>query len=266
MAHEVFISYKAEEYAEASWVKSVLEENRISCWLAPGSIPGGSSYADEIDGAIRECRALVLILSDGAQQSKWIKKELDIALNYGKVILPFMIENVRLQKAFNFYLTDVQRYTAYADKVAAMREMIRRIEDILGRTEAQPAEVKPFYERDLIAKVASIGGNDINNPLPAGIYSARVKIKKYKCIFFHVFLRSPIGYAGEAPFVIRVYDDLGNLVSDLTSTVACQPIHDKFAKGMVLRGDDGTSLERGKYSADVSIDGCKPVRYCFELR
>lgn len=130
--HDVFISYKAEEFAEASWVKSVLEENGLTCWLAPASIPGGSSYADEIEDAITNCGVFVLVLSQKAQESKWVKKELDMALNCEKVILPFMIENCRLQKAFNYYLTDVQRYAAYTSKVSAMNDMVERIRAVLG--------------------------------------------------------------------------------------------------------------------------------------
>ena len=33
----VFISYKAEEFDEANWVKKTLETNGISCWMAPMS-------------------------------------------------------------------------------------------------------------------------------------------------------------------------------------------------------------------------------------
>ncbi len=137
--YDVFISYKAEEFAEASWVRSVLEENGLTCWMAPASIPGGSSYADEIDDAIGNCRVFVLILSQKAQESKWVKKELDMALNKEKVILPFMIENFQLQKAFNYYLTDVQRYTAYLSKANAMNDMIDRINGVLNNGSAKTA-------------------------------------------------------------------------------------------------------------------------------
>lgn len=135
--HDVFISYKAEEYVEASWVKSVLEENGFTCWMAPASIPGGSSYADEIENAIINCSVFVLILSQKAQESKWVKKELDVALNKEKIILPFMIENCQLQKAFNYYLTDVQRYNAYISKVKAMDEMVARINAVLNNPISQ---------------------------------------------------------------------------------------------------------------------------------
>ena len=37
---DVFISYKTEDEAQARWVRDTLETNGISCWMAPGSIPG----------------------------------------------------------------------------------------------------------------------------------------------------------------------------------------------------------------------------------
>ncbi len=268
MAKDVFISYKAEEYAEAAWVKSVLEENGYSCWLAPDSIPGGSSYADEIDAAIKDCAVFVLILSPKSQGSKWVKKELDIALNYGKVILPFEIETVQLQKAFNFYLTDVQRYTAFLDKSAAMKEMIKRIKSVVrGSASADDTvTISAFYEQDLIKKVMTVAGKDAYHPFPRGAYSSKIRIKRCKCVYFHIFLKAPIGKSGSISLSLPVYDDLGNLIGDLSDPeVACRPEYDKFSKGLIVRGDDGTSLQKGRYYADVSIDHCKPVRYSFQL-
>lgn len=129
---EVFISYKAEEIEEASWVKSVLESNGISCWMAPTCIPGGSNYATEIPQAIRAAKVFVLILSSKAQSSQWVSKEVDLAINEGKVVLPFMLENCALRDDFNFYLTNVQRYSAYENKAAAIQKMLNEIKAILG--------------------------------------------------------------------------------------------------------------------------------------
>lgn len=129
---DVFISYKAEEIEEASWVKSVLESNGISCWMAPACIPGGSSYAVEIPQAIRGAKVFVLILSSKAQTSRWISREVDLAINEGKTVLPFMLENCALKDDFNFYLTNVQRYAAYENKLAAAERMINEIKALIG--------------------------------------------------------------------------------------------------------------------------------------
>ena len=132
---QVFISYKAEEFDVANWVKSTLEHNGISCWMAPTSIPGGSSYASEIEQAIQNCKVFVLLLSDKSQNSKWVAKELDRALNANKIIMPFVLENCALKDDFNFYLTNVQRYEAYLNKVNAMKTMILDIRKIIGNVQ-----------------------------------------------------------------------------------------------------------------------------------
>lgn len=129
---DVFISYKAEEYDEAKWVKTELEKNGISCWMAPMSIIGGASYATEIPKAIKACKAFVLILSEKAQNSKWVPRELDQAINAGKIILPFVLEDCRLKDDFNFYLTNVQCYFAYKNKAAEMNKMIAEIKSNTG--------------------------------------------------------------------------------------------------------------------------------------
>ena len=128
---DVFISYNSKEAEEANWVKSVLENNGISCWMAPACIPGGSNYASEIPKAIKNSKIFVLILSAKAQDSMWVTKEVDRAINEGKIILPFMLENCALRDDFNFYLTNVQRYAAYENKVAAARKMVNEIKALI---------------------------------------------------------------------------------------------------------------------------------------
>lgn len=143
MGQDVFISYKSEEFQEADRVRQQLESGGISCWMAPNSITGGASYATEIPQAIRSCRVFVLILSRRAQLSQWVPKELDQAINCGKIIMPFMLENCPLEDDFSFYLSNVQRYPAYEGREAAMQRMLREIRTLLGCDTAEPpAEAK----------------------------------------------------------------------------------------------------------------------------
>lgn len=146
MKKDVFISYKSEEFEEADWVRSVLEHNGISCWMAPASIKGGSSYAKEIPQAIRDCKVFVLILSEKSQVSQWVPRELDQAINENKTVMPFMLENCALKDDFNFYLSNVQRYAAYQSKVEAMEKMVREIRAILGVSSEENNENVPQQE------------------------------------------------------------------------------------------------------------------------
>ncbi len=145
---DVFISYKAEEINEAAWVKAKLEDSGLSCWMAPKSLSGGSSYAVEIPKAIRTAKIFVLILSEKCQLSKWVPRELDQAINEGKTILPFMLEDCPLKDEFSFYLSNVQRYAAFEDKTVAVEKMIRDIRATLGvkESEVQPTPAEAEQE------------------------------------------------------------------------------------------------------------------------
>lgn len=128
---EIFISYSTVDTSAAETVRNLLEKNGISCWMAPRDIPGGSNYTKEIPIAIRNCKIFVLILSENAQNSHWVLKELDSAVNSGKVILPFMLEDFVLNDEFDFLLTGAQRYSAYQKKAEVIETLIGRIRGIL---------------------------------------------------------------------------------------------------------------------------------------
>ena len=142
---DIFISYKSEDFDQANWLRSVLEANGFSCWMAPASIPGGSNYAREIPQAIDQCRVFVLALTQRCQDSIWVPKELDRAINSGKIIMPFMLENCALTDDFNFYLSNVQRYNAYQNKAAAVERMLRDLQALLDAKEI-PERNQPVAE------------------------------------------------------------------------------------------------------------------------
>ena len=165
---DVFISYKSEEFAIAERVRKRIDEAGVSCWMAPASIPGGSSYASEIPQAIRNCKVFVLILSKLAQESKWVPRELDQAINANKVIMPFTIDDGELRSDFDFYLTNVQRYPAFQDLDGAMENMVRDICTVLGREYAEPvsSQTEPASSQPEDAAPQLSSAKKKNTPAP----------------------------------------------------------------------------------------------------
>lgn len=129
MNHDVFISYSSKDYDKVSNVKHILEINGISCWMAPQSIPIGSSYAKEIPIAIRTCKVFLLMITSKSQESQWVPKELSLALSDKKCVIPFVIEECILTEMFNFFLTDVQRYYAFELKSDSLKDLVERIKN-----------------------------------------------------------------------------------------------------------------------------------------
>jgi hypothetical protein len=178
---EVFISYSTVDTVQAETVRNVLEKNGLSCWMAPRDIPGGSNYSKEIPVAIRNCKIFVLVLSKNAQSSHWVLKELDSAVNAGKVILPFMVEDCALNDEFNFLLTGAQRYAAYQKKAEAMEILIGRLRSIVGTVESAPAEEpvpQPVQKKAAVyfteAVCTACGSSDLT-PLPKRVKYRNIK-------------------------------------------------------------------------------------------
>lgn len=125
----VFISYKKEEGDISLKVKEYLEANGITCWRAPESIKSGSVYADDIADAIAACDAFVLCLSDRAQRSKWIKREIEAADSGDKLIIPFCLDDSynHLEKGLGLYIRPLQIIQADKDFDQALEDLLNRI-------------------------------------------------------------------------------------------------------------------------------------------
>ncbi len=177
MLPKIFISYKSEEYYYADKVRYALEQSGISCWMAPDSIPGGASYATEIPRAINQCKAFVLILTDKSQNSKWVPRELDRAINAGKVILPFMPEKMKLNDDITFYLTNVQMYMAYDDWDRELSRLIKDAGDVVGIKPKIPS----VDDADTVQKTGdSTSGSAVEPPSVSDIKPAPIKKRAVK--------------------------------------------------------------------------------------
>lgn len=129
----VFLSYSSKEPEQVKLVLEALEENNIKCWKAPRSIPPGSDYTIEIFDAIAGCKVFVLMLSENSMGSKWVPRELDIAINNNKIIIPFHIDESQMDGRFAFYLCNVQKIDAYKKVKQALNELLERVLSIISK-------------------------------------------------------------------------------------------------------------------------------------
>lgn len=149
MNEKIFISYKSDEFDIANKVRLFLENANLTCWMAPMSIKGGCSYAIEIPRAIHDCKIFVLILSEKSQNSIWVPKELDQAINARKKIIPIVIENFKLNNEFEFYLSNIQRYLVYEQFDNKLLDILADIENHLK--DSSPLDNYSVYNTSEIA-------------------------------------------------------------------------------------------------------------------
>ena len=104
----IYICYSSKNQNVADLIRNLLHEEGIETWMAPNDIPAGSKYAGVINRAVKECACLVLILSNDSQNSVWVGKEVERAINHKKSIITIQIEDVILNDEFEFYISSDQ--------------------------------------------------------------------------------------------------------------------------------------------------------------
>lgn len=131
--HDIFISYSSKDKAVADAVCHALEENGITCWIAPRDVIPGIDYEDQIPQAINCSQAIVLIFSANSNISKHVRSEVRIAFNAGKPNIPFVIDSTQMSDGLNYYLGSPHWLVAYPDYREKTRELVTSICRLLGK-------------------------------------------------------------------------------------------------------------------------------------
>jgi hypothetical protein len=79
--HSVFISYSTEDDLLAKRLHADLQDHGVRCWFAPHDLVSGDFFRQKIDQAIQQQDRLLLILSEHSVHSKWVKYEVNRALD-----------------------------------------------------------------------------------------------------------------------------------------------------------------------------------------
>jgi hypothetical protein len=103
--YDVFVSYSSKDQKIADAVVNYLESVKIKCWIAYRDADAGALYAASIIKAIKNSSIFVLVFSENSNNSKHVLKEIDAACKYVKIIIPFKIDDCRLDEAVEYYLS-----------------------------------------------------------------------------------------------------------------------------------------------------------------
>lgn len=105
MNHSVFLSYSSDDKTIANAVCAGLESHQIRCWIAPRDVGPGQDWAATIVDAIEQCEIFVVILSTGSNKSSQVLREVERAVNAGKIVIPFRIEDLVPSKSLGYFLS-----------------------------------------------------------------------------------------------------------------------------------------------------------------
>ena len=155
----LFVSHVSEDRAAAMALVEELEKRGVRCWIAPRNIRPGRPFDDEIAAAIEACRAMLLVFSESCNESEYIRREVTVAGESQKIVIPFRIENAQPKRGLRVRLSDLNWIDGFVSRENAIDELVRsfKAQDDQQRLDAdvrhrQQAEAEQGRQRDEAAE------------------------------------------------------------------------------------------------------------------
>ena len=96
MSAEVFISYASQDRARILDLVERLRAAGVSVWIDQMGIEGATMWSQEIVAAIRNCKVLILAISENSADSENVVKEVALASERRKRILPVYLAQAEI--------------------------------------------------------------------------------------------------------------------------------------------------------------------------
>ncbi len=104
-AGRIFVSHASGDAAIAEEVVTSLETSAgRACWIAPRDVRAGHDYRSEILSSIKACSQFILLMSEAANSSAHVLREVSLADQYSKRIILIKLSDVILRPELEYLL------------------------------------------------------------------------------------------------------------------------------------------------------------------
>ena len=132
MSPDVFISYSRENQQEVIKLVEYLRGKGLSVWMDESDIHGATLWTKEIVEAIRACSLFILAISRHSTSSKNVVKELALASEREKIILPVYFEQCEIPETMEYQLAGIQNIAFYSLEKSKAHEFVYQTVRKLG--------------------------------------------------------------------------------------------------------------------------------------
>jgi len=128
MSAEVFISYAAKDRDRVLGLVKRLRDAGVTVWIDQAGIDVSTMWSQEIVNAIRDCKVMLLSISPHSTESENVVKELALASERKKPIIPVYLEPADIPGTMEYQLAGIQRVEYFAESEdAAFKAMVRSL-------------------------------------------------------------------------------------------------------------------------------------------
>jgi hypothetical protein len=149
--YSAFISYASDNRAKADEICAALEQRGFVCWIAPRNVRAGREYADEIIQGLERSSAVVLVLSEAANTSVFVLREVERAVSKEINVIPVRIEEITPSPGLELFISGTHWLDAFdGDWDEHMNRLARDLGD-----DATPSSVAAIDRRSFAPQSSS---------------------------------------------------------------------------------------------------------------
>ena len=137
MSADVFISYSSNDLDRVVKLADKLRSAGVSIWVDESGIGAATLWSKEIAGAIKGCKVLVLMVTPNSVKSENVVKEVTLAAEQRKKILPVVLEPTQIPEALEYHLAGIQHLDiAGMSASESVAEILPALKRLLGMESA----------------------------------------------------------------------------------------------------------------------------------
>ena len=131
MSAEVFISYATRDRERVLSLVERLRGAGVTVWIDQAGIDVSTMWSQEIVSAIKSCKVMLLSISPNSTESENVVKELALASERKKPIIPVYLETAEIPETMEYQLAGIQRVEYFREKEdlafkAMLRSLVKR--------------------------------------------------------------------------------------------------------------------------------------------
>jgi TIR domain len=257
--HHVFVAYARADAQSILPIIQSLRSEGLEIWIDEEGIEGATFWRKEIVDAISECSVVLFFASKRSCASDNVSKELALANEERKPILPVFIEEVEPSAELRYQIAGIQHVTWHANKEQSLRQVIAALRRYAPQSEqarleavALPIQSRRRFSRIRVTILAAIPFVALLSIIP--IYKGMI------------FSRAPFRAAAiagsssaasvpQSPQVATEIDQLSSVwyIETVTKTSDYKPYLDMRLRFRVLLTQNGSTLDvRGEKIGEVT--------------
>ena len=144
----MFISFASADGGIAHRIVERLEQSGVRCWIADRDIDPAGSYPAAITAAVTQSGAVLLLLTPAANASPHVHREVELAFNARRPILPVRVAGTAPTEDLQYFLSRSQWLDAGADvEDAEIARIDARIRALLASPAGRADPERPWWRR-----------------------------------------------------------------------------------------------------------------------